>query len=67
VPLAQVEVFMDGAWRSVPLYARDGLLCGHAFAGPAIVAQPDCTTVVPPGFGVTVDGTGNLLIEPEAR
>jgi N-methylhydantoinase A len=67
VPRAQVEVFMDGAWRSVPLYARDGLRCGHAFAGPAIVAQPDCTTVVPPGFGVTVDAIGNLLIEPEAR
>lgn len=66
-PHATGDVFLDHAWRSVPLFARDALRAGHAFAGPAIVAQPDCTTVVPSGFGVTVDSHGNLIIEPEAH
>lgn len=67
VPRGMVEAFLDGALRIVPLYARDALRAGHVFAGPAIVAQPDCTTVVPPGFGVTVDRHGNLILQPEAR
>ena len=29
--------------------------------GPAIVEQMDCTTVVPPDFGVRVDDAGNLF------
>ncbi len=67
IPRGMVEVFLDGIPRRVPLHAREALRAGHAFAGPAIVAQPDCTTVVPPGFGVTVDRHGNLIIEAEPR
>jgi N-methylhydantoinase A/oxoprolinase/acetone carboxylase beta subunit len=36
---------------------------GDAFCGPAIVEQMDCTTVVPPDFGVRVDDAGNLLLK----
>jgi N-methylhydantoinase A len=55
-----VEVWTGGAWHSMPLYLRDTLRHGHAFRGPAIVAQEDATTCIPPGFDATVDAQGNL-------
>jgi N-methylhydantoinase A len=67
VPEATVRAFLEGAWQQVPLYARGSLGAGQAFSGPAIVAQPDCTTCIPAGFSTLVDGFGNLVITPEAR
>ena len=37
----------------------------RALAGPAVVEEFDSTTVVHPGFAVSVDDTGNLIIERE--
>jgi N-methylhydantoinase A len=48
-----------------PIYDRYALPAGMTFAGPAVVEEFDSTTVVHPGFAVTVDGTGNLIIEKE--
>lgn len=60
------EVFLDGASHAAQVYARADLAPGHHFTGPAIVTQDDCTTVVPPGLTVRVDGWSNLLIAAEA-
>ena len=57
-----VQVWMLGAMRDAGLYRRSELRPGQHFDGPAIVAQEDCTTVVPPGYGVVVDEFGNLRI-----
>ena len=57
-----VEVFLDGAKCSVPLYRREALAAGDTFEGPAIVAQDDCTTVVLSGFAASVDEFANLRI-----
>ncbi|MGO1181516.1 MAG: hydantoinase B/oxoprolinase family protein [Micrococcaceae bacterium] len=46
-----------------PFYDREKLGVGSTFVGPAIVEQYDSTTVVPPGFTVTVDEAGNLVID----
>jgi N-methylhydantoinase A len=65
-PLAarrEVSVFIGGEWRTVPLYAREDLRAGHRFTGPAIVAQPDCTTCVLDGFSARVDDYGNMHLE----
>lgn len=59
---AVVDVFLDGAWRAVPVYARSALLAGHQFSGPAVVTQDDTTTCVLPGFDALVDDYGNLLL-----
>jgi N-methylhydantoinase A len=56
-------VYFGGEWHETPTYARDGLRPGNVVAGPAIVAQPDTTTVVEPGYRATVDRFGNILIE----
>jgi N-methylhydantoinase A len=44
---------------------RDELAAGHAFEGPAIIVEQTATTVVPPGFNVTVDEFGSLVIRTE--
>jgi N-methylhydantoinase A len=53
--------FADG-WQQTPVYARERLPRDASFAGPAILEQLDCTTVVEPGDRVTQDKLGNLLI-----
>ena len=64
--LRHAPVWMDGAQRDAAVFRRGDLRHGHGFRGPAIVTQDDCTTVVPPGFAVTVDEYANLRIKPEA-
>ena len=64
-PRAIVRVWMDDAWREVPLYQRSDLRAGHTFQGPAIVAQDDTTTCVLPGFSASVDEYGNLFLKQD--
>jgi N-methylhydantoinase A len=60
--LGQVDIWLDGKAHKAPVYARDSLRHGHAFTGPAIVLQDDCTTCVPGGMAGTVDRFGNLRL-----
>jgi N-methylhydantoinase A len=57
------QVWLDGAWRAVPLYDRDCLAPGNRIPGPAIVEQMDSTTIVPAGWTARVDGFANLVLE----
>ena len=52
-----------GAWIETPVYWRLDLLPGAALTGPAIIEQPDTTTVVPAGIRMRVDGLRNLILE----
>jgi N-methylhydantoinase A len=54
-----------GGYVACPIYDRYGLAAGAVAPGPAVVEEFDSTTVVHPGFAVTVDDMGNLLIERE--
>ena len=62
VPAKQIEVYLDGARRNVPLYRRADLGHGHRFGSPCVVAQEDTTTCVPEGFTGEVDAYGNILL-----
>jgi N-methylhydantoinase A len=55
-------VSFDGRFRSVPTYARAGLLAGSKIAGPALIEEHASTTVLMPGDRMTVDAWGNLVI-----
>jgi N-methylhydantoinase A len=55
-------VWFAGGWHETPVYWRDHLPLGAAFAGPAIVEQMDTTLVVPPGDRVATDAMGNLIV-----
>jgi N-methylhydantoinase A len=60
------RVFLDGAERDVPVFARGDLKAGQFFQSPAIVTQSDCTTCIPAGFKARVDTYGNLILTQEA-
>jgi N-methylhydantoinase A len=66
-PETQIEVFLDGAKRRIGVFKRAALEPGQTLQGPAVIAQDDCTTIVPPGFDLLVDAFGNLRITSEAN
>ena len=61
-PIKRRPVYFGG-WHDAAIYAREDLLPGMSFDGPAIVEQNDTTTVVEPGMVTRVDAFGNLLVE----
>jgi N-methylhydantoinase A len=56
-------VYLDGAFRPTPIYARATLLAGNRISGPALVEEHASTTVLLPGDRLEVDRYGNLLIK----
>jgi N-methylhydantoinase A len=68
IPLSEAlreyrEVVFDGRRRRCPVYQRERVDVGETLAGPAILDQFDCTTVVSPGQTARVDEWKNLLIK----
>jgi N-methylhydantoinase A len=61
------RVFLDGAERAVPVFARADLTPGQRFSAPAIVTQSDCTTCIPDGFSGRIDAYGNLILTAADR
>jgi N-methylhydantoinase A len=50
-------------FANAAVYDRSLLQNGDAIVGPAIIEEPDSTTVCPPGYSTVVDGYLNLVIE----
>jgi N-methylhydantoinase A len=57
------SVWFDGGWCDTRIYARLDLPVGTVVEGPAILEQPDATTVIEPGLRGRVDRLGNLIVE----
>jgi N-methylhydantoinase A len=53
----------DRKFIDTPVYDYDRLGVGAMVKGPAVVELPFTTTLVPPGFRVTVDHYFNLVME----
>jgi N-methylhydantoinase A len=51
-----------GGFADTSVYDRAGLRPGDLLTGPAIVEEPDSTTVCPPGYAIRVDEYLNLHI-----
>jgi N-methylhydantoinase A len=56
------EVWFDGAWHPTAIYDRLALPADAVVQGPAILEQPDATTVVEPDLSARVDRFGNLIV-----
>jgi N-methylhydantoinase A len=56
--LGMRRAWFDG-WMDSPVYDRERIGAGDRLAGPAIVEQYDSTIVVPPGFTMRCDASGN--------
>jgi N-methylhydantoinase A len=48
-----------------PIFDRARLPVGERLHGPAIIEQPDTTTIIPPGYSAYVEESGNLRIRKE--
>jgi len=62
-PIAVGRVAFDGSWRATPVHRRDDLAPGRRISGPIVVCEYSATTVVPPGWRMTVDRVGGLILE----
>jgi N-methylhydantoinase A len=51
-----------GRLHDTPVYQRERLDVGHEIAGPAVVEQYDCTTVIEPGQVAKMDALKNLVV-----
>jgi N-methylhydantoinase A len=59
------QVRFDGRDVECPVYQRERLDVGLTLAGPAILDQFDCTTVIHPGQMARVDEWKNLIVTQE--
>jgi len=57
--------FRDAGFVETDIYERKLIPVGATFDGPAIVEQPDTTTVIPPRSHCKIDSYGNILINVE--
>jgi N-methylhydantoinase A len=53
----------SGKTRAYAAYRRSALRPGARLSGPALVAEPQTTTLVPRGWRCSVTGAGHLLLE----
>ena len=53
----------SGNRKSIPFYPRKDLAPGMKFAGPALVVEPQTTTLVPRGWRCSVAVGGDLILE----
>jgi N-methylhydantoinase A len=56
-------VWFAGGWRETSVWSRLALPAGAVIEGPAILEQPDATTVIEPGHVARVDRLGNVIVE----
>jgi len=62
----RVRAWFDG-WREVPLLPRAQLAAGRRVAGPALVVEPNSTTVVEPGWSAERLPDGTLRLARHER
>ena len=54
-----------GGFIDVDVYDRNKLVKGHTISGPAIIEERITTVIVHPGWGLSVDEYGNIILEAE--
>lgn len=57
-----IRMFSAGQWRETPLYVREDLAPGDMMAGPAIISEPNQTTVIEPGWQAEVTPRDHLVL-----
>lgn len=57
------QVYFARQWFETECWRRDLLPANATIKGPAIIEQPDSTTVIDPGAVCQVDALGNLMVD----
>ena len=61
-PVDTERTWFGDTWFDTPVYQRSELPAGARIAGPAIVLEDACTTLVPPDWTTKVSGHGHLVL-----
>jgi 5-oxoprolinase (ATP-hydrolysing) len=61
-PIDTVEIFTAGAKHSAPVFDRAELLAADKIMGPALLREPNATTIVEPGWQAEVTAKNHLLL-----
>jgi N-methylhydantoinase A len=61
-PIGRRQVRFDGKFHDTAIYDRLALPIDATVPGPAILEQPDATTVIEPDLTARVDRFGNLIV-----
>lgn len=61
------EVVFDGQPIMTTILNRDAIPIGAQYEGPLIIDESSATTVVPPGYSVSVDQSGNVIITRQSE
>ncbi len=62
---ATTAMYCAGVWHTAAVRDRCSLRPGETVVGPAIVAEDHATTVVTPGWTVTADADGLLILDSD--
>jgi N-methylhydantoinase A len=65
--LGERPVWFTGGWRKTAIWSRLDLPIDAIIDGPAVLEQPDATTIIDPGLVGRIDNLGNVLIERASR
>ncbi|WP_216216421.1 hydantoinase/oxoprolinase family protein [Amycolatopsis aidingensis] len=67
VPYRAREAVFDGEKQYAAVVHRGDLSAGHRLDGPAVVVEATATTVVPPGWSLSVDSVGSLVLRDRGQ
>ncbi|HEX5098489.1 MAG TPA: hydantoinase B/oxoprolinase family protein, partial [Polyangiaceae bacterium] len=65
-PLRTARVWLEGAWREAPVFGRETLGAAQVVCGPALVLDATGTTLLEPGFELSVRADGILVARDRA-
>ena len=62
-PIEKIQGYFDGRKYEIDVYSRECLVTGSEISGPAIVVELTSTTIVPPGWRLTVDEADSMIMK----
>jgi 5-oxoprolinase (ATP-hydrolysing) len=62
-PLRVNRIYTQRAWCDAAVYAREDLRPEDAIDGPAVIREPNATTVIEPGWRGRLTGNDHLVLE----
>ena len=59
----KAPLYFAGAWVEGEIVDRRSLTIRDVVHGPAVILEPDCTSLIHPGWSATVSSGGHLVVE----
>lgn len=65
--IAHRDITFDAKVHPTPIMRRERMAQDCPFASPAVIEEESATTVVPPGYAITIDRFANMIITQEGE